>query len=320
MEKQDSIIKSEQTGERGKQPHEQLNRTELLADAALLMVAFIWGGGFVAGKFALESATPFWIMTLRYLGAGILIALCSLKHLRHITRQDLKCGTILGFLMYTGITLQTFALHYTTPGKQSFIVVSYTVLVPLIVWAMTKKRPLPKELVAAVITMIGVALLSLNERLTVGIGELMTFGFAIIFSLQIVFTSRYMKQVSLFPFTVTQMLSAAVFSLISALLFEPVFQVSTLSSTSFWAIAYLMLMNTAAAFLLQNVAQRYAKASHTALIMALESVFGAVDAVVLTGEIFTPRMLVGCVLIFFAILFAKMDLFHKKKDGDSAVS
>lgn len=296
------------------------NQKTILAEFALLVVAFIWGGGFVAGKFALEGATPFWVMALRYLGAAVVLALFSIPKLKTMTRNDWKYGSLIGLLMYGGVALQTFALHYTTPGKQSFIVVSYTVIVPLIMWAMYRKRPASKELIAAVITMVGVALLSLNEHLSIGIGELMTFVFAIAFSLQIVLTGRYTKQVSLIPFTLAQVFCAGIFSLISALLFDPPFSYSALTQTSVMGILYLAILNTAAAFLLQNVAQRYAKPSHTALIMAVESVFGAVDAVILTGEIFTPRMLVGCVLVLFATVMSKLEFGKKKGDGTADAS
>ncbi len=47
----------------------------LIADLSLLLVALMWGGGFVAVKDALDSITPYYMMTIRFICAGLLLGL-----------------------------------------------------------------------------------------------------------------------------------------------------------------------------------------------------------------------------------------------------
>ena len=54
--------------ERGKEMGEK--KKMLLADFALLLAATFWGMGFVAGDMAAKAFPTFWIMTVRFLGAG----------------------------------------------------------------------------------------------------------------------------------------------------------------------------------------------------------------------------------------------------------
>ena len=63
-----------------------------------------------------------------------------------------------------------------------------------------------------------------------------------------------------------------------------------------------MLFCTVIAFLVQNVAQKYTSSTHAAILLSLESLFGALSGVLFTGEVFTDRMIVGCMLIFLAVL------------------
>ena len=56
------------------------------------------------------------------------------------------------------------------------------------------------------------------------------------------------------------------------------------------------------AYTLQVVAQRHAKASHAALLLSLEAVFGALGGWLLLGEVMSGRMLLGCALVMTGIV------------------
>ena len=50
-----------------------------MAIGGLVLVTIIWGGGFTASDIALESMTPFQIMTVRFFLAAILMGLISIR-------------------------------------------------------------------------------------------------------------------------------------------------------------------------------------------------------------------------------------------------
>ncbi|MDD3140966.1 MAG: EamA family transporter, partial [Lachnospiraceae bacterium] len=62
----------------------------------LIIVAIVWGGGFVASDMALDSYSPFQIMTIRFFVATVMMVIMSWKHIRTITKKEIKAGCLLG--------------------------------------------------------------------------------------------------------------------------------------------------------------------------------------------------------------------------------
>jgi drug/metabolite transporter (DMT)-like permease len=287
-------------------------RNIIMADIGLLLVALFWGGGFVAGKFALQDMGPLNIMAYRYAGAAIIMAFFCLRKFKLINKKMILCAAMVGFLMFFGNTIQTIGLQYTTPGKQSFIISLYTVLVPLLSWVILKTKPSKKIIAAAFIALFGIALLTLKDDFTIGLGDFLTFLFAITFSLQVVLIGIFMKDMDATLFTFLQIAAAAVFSAVTALLLADGESLMDMRSSALCGLLYLMTFNTAFAFLLQNLCQRFAPANHTAIILSTETVFGTIFAITLTGEVFRGRMIIGCAMMLTAIVIAEFPSKVKK--------
>lgn len=289
----------------------------IAADLQLLLLAIIWGAGFVAGKVALETITPFSLIAFRYLGAALFLLPFAWKHFKAIDKTTLFISAGIGGLMFVGICFQTIGLQYTTPAKQSFIVSSYTVLVPLLSFLFLREKQSKRTAVAAVMAMVGIGILTLNKDLTIGLGDMLTMVFALAFSVQVILTGRFVKKLNIWLYTFLSLSAAGALAVGGALLLEKPVAFSAVSMGSWLGLAYLAFFNTAAAFLLQNSAQRYAPPSHTALIMSSETVFGTIFAILIVGEIFTTQKIIGCAIMFAAILLAELPL-PKKASAASA--
>lgn len=290
-------------------------QTIFMANMGLLFVALFWGGGFVACKFALEGLDPFNLMMYRYGGAAIVTGLFCVKRFKKISRRLLLYSAVIGALMFLGNTLQTIGLQYTTPGKQSFIISLYTVIVPLLSWAILRIKPSKKIIAAAIIALVGISLLTLKDDFTVGFGDFLTFLFAITFSLQVIFIGIFVKNADAMLFTFLQIGFAAVFSILTVVFFgtpQNIFAVG-IESGPLMALIYLITFNTSFAFMLQNICQRYSPPNYTAIILSSETVFGTVFAITLAGEVFRGRMILGCILMFAAIIIAEFP--SRKRDA-----
>jgi drug/metabolite transporter (DMT)-like permease len=66
--------------------------------------------------------------------------------------------------------------------------------------------------------------------------------------------------------------------------------------------------------MLQNLSLRYAPANHSAIILSLETVFGTIAAITVAGEIFSPRMIAGCCLMFIAIGIVEFASYKRPAD------
>lgn len=72
------------------------------------------------------------------------------------------------------------------------------------------------------------------------------------------------------------------------------------------------------AFFIQNIAQRYTHPNHVGIILCLESVFGAILAVIFLNDVFTVNMIIGCAIIFIAIITSETKLsFLKNKSNEN---
>lgn len=280
-----------------------IRKKALLADIALLLVAIIWGGGFIAAKIALFSVTPFYLLSFRFLCSGLILGIVFFNKMRKIDKKSLLSGIILGVLLYIGQTFQTVGLKYTTAGKQSFLIASYTIVVPFISWLLTKSKPDIYSVLSGFLTLIGIGLISLQQNLSIGYGDSLTLIFAAVFAFQIVIIGIYARNIDPIHLTTVQLLTAGTLTLISALIFEP--NIKFINHQSIMGILYLVIFNTTIAFLVQNIAQKYTSDTHTSIIISLESVFGSFLAILIMGEVFTKKMIIGCVLIFLAVILSK---------------
>lgn len=275
----------------------------LLADLALLLAAACWGGGFVAGDIAATHFSPFFIMSVRFMGAALFMGLLFRRHIRNSTREDQKAGAILGALLFVAQPIQIIALRYTSPSKQAFLITTYVVIVPFVSWLMLKKRPGIKAFAAGLLALIGIGLISLGGSSSgIQLGDGLTLLFALLYSFLIVVTGLSAKKVNPLAMSFYQYLTSGVFSIGATLLFEE--RASAFPLVGLGALFYLMFINTVVAYTLQNVAQRFTSDTHAAVLVSTESVFGYFCGVVLYGDPFTPRVLLGGMIVFSAVLLS----------------
>lgn len=289
------------------------NKKSLYADLSLLIVAIIWGSGFVVTKNALDVMSPFYIMGFRFIIAAVAVNIIFFKRLKNATKLDIKAGIIVGFFMFLGFAFQTVGLKYTTAGIQAFITASNVVMVPFLYWFISKKRPDNFEIFGAVLCFVGIGILSFDNNLRLGIGEFLTFICAIGFALQIVAVGYFAKDTDPIVFSTVQLYFAAALSFIIALLFEP--RITNITPGIIMPILYLGLFSSAVCFVVQNVAQGHTSSTHAAIIMSLEAVFGSIFSIILLDEPVNAKFFIGCFAILISVIGSetKFEFLRLKK-------
>ena len=289
------------------------NKKSLYADISLLMVAVIWGSGFVVTENTLEYITPYYLLSYRFMISFLLMGFVFFKRFKKVNFSDLKAGLIIGIFLFGGFATQTVGLKYTTAGKQAFITATNVVMVPFIYWGISKKKPDIYDVIAAFFCSIGIGILSFESNLTIGYGEFLTFICAIFFALHISSIGYFSKKHDPIVLTIVQFFIAGVFSIVFAILFEP--KVSGVSRGAIFPILYLSLFSTLIAFLVQNMAQKYTSSTHAAIILSLEAVFGSLLSLIFLKEPFTIKLLIGCFTILISIITTETKWnFLKKSD------
>ncbi len=295
------------------------NQQRYLSDFSLLFVAAVWGGGFVAVKDALNTLTPMFLMAIRFVMAAAILYLFLFKWIGKLTKEDFKKGSVVGVILFLAFSAQTIGLQYTTASKQGFLTATYVVMVPLLSWVIYRKAPGFKAFVGSVITILGIGLISFhgNSSFSLNLGDSLTLLCALLFAAHIISIEFFAKDMNVFKLAFLQIAVAAVLFVITAFIVEPIPE--PLSARAWFAIVYLAIFSTFLCFTVQTVAQKYTTSSHASIILSLESVFAAIFGVLLLKEHMSPMMLVGCGLIFSAILIVELN-FKKKPKAQIAES
>ena len=116
------------------------------------------------------------------------------------------------------------------------------ILVPFIAFIILKKKVGMKGIIGAIMSVIGVALLSLNGNLTLSLGDGLTLLCAVGFAFQIFFTGEFVKKYPASVLNMVQMITAFVLSAVSLVIFgENDFQVTT---QGWLSVLYLGVIST----------------------------------------------------------------------------
>ncbi|SCZ82002.1 DMT family transporter [Acidaminobacter hydrogenoformans] len=273
-------------------------KTRLLAGLGLMTTALMWGSTFPAGKYALEFMSPFYLMGFRFLFAFVLMAVIFRKKLFSTKLKDMKGGLIAGVMLSMGYVLQIYGLQFTTASKQSFLAGAYVVAVPFLTWAVFKKNPSIKAYIGAAVCFWGIGMISLNENLSIGLGDSITLLSSMFYAAHIVVTGYFAHREDAGVFTAVQFGVGAVMAMVLGLVFSPAPQVFHLGML---AVLYLAVFGSIVAYYLQTVCQKYLKPSVTSIILSMEAVFGSLLSVVLLGDAFTTKMAIGAAAMLAAI-------------------
>ncbi len=295
----------------------------LLADLSLLIVAMIWGTGFVVTKGTLSGIGPMYMVAWRFLLGTLIVGAISFKKLKTITKDDIIGGSIVGVILYFGFITQTIGMKYTTVGKSAFLTGTNVVMVPFLVAIIYKKWPDKFAIIGAVLCFVGVSLLNIGSNGTgtaiaeifhFNAGDIWTLVCALGFAMHITSNGLYAHKMDPMVLTFIQFVVTTILGFITAFMFEGVPVMP--SHNTVMGIVYLGMFSTCAAFLIQTMAQRYTTTTHTAIILSLESLFGTILGILIFSEPFTQVMALGCLFIIISIITVETHWsFLRKKDA-----
>ncbi|WP_427110659.1 DMT family transporter [Lysinibacillus xylanilyticus] len=282
-----------------------------IADGMLLVTAIVWGSGFVITAIALEYLTAYQVMAGRFLLASIILTVLFGYKLKKASKSVIWKGILLGSILYIAFALQTVGLQYTTPSKNAFLTAVNVIIVPLIAFAVYKRRIDGYEIIGSVIAIVGIGFLSLQGSLTMNIGDALSLACAVAFAFDIFCTNLFVQKEDAIVLTIIQFITA---SFIGVLVVVGQGDIpTTIEKEAIYSIIYLAIFSTTLAYLFQNIANQYTSATKAAIILSTESFFGMVLSVIFLHEVLTSRMVVGAILILLAILIAEVKPAHPKK-------
>lgn len=248
--------------------------------------------------------------------AAIALVIINWRSLRHLTRNTLLSGLVVGVFLAAGYQLQTAGLARTTAAKSAFITGLVVVFVPLLsaipaIRPATVHAPRWSSGVGAFLAFAGLLLLTTPSGTTwtnlftsIGTGDLLTLLCSIAFAAHLLTLAHTSTRVPIAQLATLQIAAAALVMAITLPFGGPIYL--HLTSRLVIALAITSLLATAAAFTIQSWAQQHLPPTHTALLLTLEPVFAWLVSFLFLGERLSARSLEGAGLIFAGILITEL--------------
>ncbi|MCA9303777.1 MAG: DMT family transporter [Phycisphaerales bacterium] len=289
------------------------NTNAVRADMMLLLVAAIWGSGFVAQRTAMDHIGPFAFNTVRYaIGAIVLLPIILRKP--RMTRIQLAKGVLLGLVMAAAAGLQQLGMVDTTAPRAGFITGLYVLFVPLLALCFGQ-RTNTGHILGIILAALGMYLLAGDLSGTVGRGDLMIALCAVVWALHVVLVAWLVKSADPISLAFVQFVTVAAVSLIVERTTETTALTGLQGAAG--AILFSGVLVVGVAFTLQIIAQKHAPPTHAAIIMSLEAVFGALFGWLLLRETLSSKELLGCALMFAGMILAQL-WPHKRTKAEAA--
>lgn len=286
----------------------------------LLLTAAIWGVAFVAQSVGMDYIGPFTFNAIRSLVGGLVLIPCIwlLNRKKPAVQEDTPAqngrtlfigGICCGVALAVASSLQQMGIQYTSVGKAGFITALYIVIVPLL-GLLFKRRVSGLIWVAVVIAVGGMYLLCITEGFSVGKGDLLVMASAFCFSTHILIIDYFSPKADGVKMSCIQFLVCGLLCAVPMLIME---RPSLPQILAAWMpLIYAGVFSCGVGYTLQIVGQRHIDPTIASLILSLESVISVLAGWVILGQKLTVRELIGCILVFCAIILAQLPQKEEK--------
>lgn len=234
----------------------------------------------------------------------------AVKYLKKARKEELVAGILMGLALFLGFALQTVGLKYTTASKNAFITSLNVVIVPFIAFVILRKKIALNSILGAFLSILGLALLSLDANLKISTGDALTLLCAIGFAFQIFLTGEFVKKYSFELLNFIQMLTAFILSLFCLIIFREFEFIYT--KNSILSVLYLGIISTCLCYAIQSLCQKYVDETRSAIILSMESVFGTIFSVLILKEKIDLKMFIACIIILLAVIIANIPRKEEK--------
>ena len=297
-----------------------MNMKNLKGNLMLLLTAFIWGIAFVAQSVGMDYVGPYTFNAVRFLLGGIVLIPCIfiLNKLnknedeeKNDNKKLISGGIVCGFFLFAASTFQQLGIMYTSVGKAGFITALYIILVPIIGIPL-KRKASGIIWISAVIAVIGMYLLCVNEGFSISFGDVLVLICALLFSGHILAVDYFSPYVNGVKLSCIQFFTCGILSGILMFIFEE----PTIEGIVGARIPILFsgIMSCGVAYTLQILGQQNTNPFIASLLMSLESVFAVLAGWVLLGQALSVKETIGCILMFTAIIMAQVPAKVKNKE------
>ncbi len=299
--------------------HTKKRRIKFFAEGMLLLATLIWGGTFVTVKSALNEASAFLFVAIRFSIATVLLIPLIFKHFKLFNQKSVKEGAVLGILLFSGFIFQTLGLTITSATKSAFITALFVIFTPVFQTIIEKRVPSKPILLSIFLVFIGIAFLSSKENSFLDIfteigsnfnlGDFLTLLCAISYGIYMVYLDIVSKNTDYRIITFIQISTTALLSISFTFIFA-ILKIETVvfnfKPIVIYALLYTSVLATVVNLLLQTKYQKEVTPAKAGIIFSFEPIFAALFAFIILSEKISIFGIFGSVFIFCGLLISEL--------------
>lgn len=272
----------------------------LRVDLSLLAVAVVWGSSYLVTKDLSSAASVPSLLGWRFVVAAAALGILWMWRVRRIPgRAEAWTGALLGLTQAGVLFLETCGVAQTQASTAGLIISLTVIFTPLLDAAAARRWLPPQYFVAAVVSIVGVALLATGAGFrSPQPGDLLMLAAALARAIHVSLLGTLTRNKHYSSITVT--LIQSVMCALLGIALDPAGMVASAMSFSpaaWLSVLYLGLACSVFAFLVQLWAVRRTSASRASLLMGTEPLWAVLLGVVVAGESLGWPGAVGCLLI-----------------------
>lgn len=299
----------------------------------LLITTMLWGCSFVAQRTSVDAVGAFTFNTGRMCSAALaMIVIVLIRWLINKSKSNkggaswpppvtdrkslLMGGLLCGLCLFAGISCMQLGIMTTSAGKTGFETSLYIIEVPFFAWFIGQK---PRKILwfCVLLAIIGLWFLAVppGESLALARGDVILLIGTVFFALQILFMDHYVEKADPMLLSALQWVVAGILAPIFMILFEEPTWAAFAGELP--PMLYAGVLSSAAGFTLAAYAQQYVDPTVASLLMSLEGVFAVIGAWIIINETMSPRELLGCALMFAAIIITQLPERQRRETNET---
>ncbi|WP_205666096.1 DMT family transporter [Aquabacter cavernae] len=282
------------------------------SEAALVGITMIWGTTFLVVHGLLTHTGPLMLTGMRFGFATLALMAVFGSALKGITRRELAAGALVGVSIFFGYALQAKGMETIPSSKSAFITALYVPLVPLLQWAVMRKRPHIMAWIGIGLAFAGLVLLAGPDGASLGLGEgeVLTLIATLAIAAEILLVGTFagsvdVRRVSIVQLGVASLLAFLAMPVVGEAV--PAFSWTLVIATCTLGIASALIQVT------MNWAQKRVSPTRATVIYAGEPVWAGI-AGRLAGERLPALAILGAALIVLGVIVSELRLKARKAD------
>ena len=299
--------------------HTKKQHSSLYYIGLIVLQGLIFGIGNPLIKFAYESISPFWCLTLRFFAATAIFALfCGKTAFPELKKTRVMVWLPTSLCMALAYITCNVGLHLTTATGVGFLMSLAVVFTPPLARLVLGRKMHLSFLPVLIFAVAGLYLLCMNGgTFRFGVGELLALICSFGMAGSLVWGEECLNTLSPSAVSLIQTAVTAVASLLCAVFLEPFPDLGAVEPEAWGIIIYLIVLCSCLCYILQNIALTRLPSAVVSLTQCLEPIFTAIFAFLLLGERLSLLGFGGALLLMICIIYGNYteNKYDSKEDA-----